>query len=146
LVETLQYTKLLEMVQFFGSIELDAMNVSKVDSITVLLLKNTSRAPDEKCGSGSLLVLEYRIKQKFGYSMKCVDDPAAIYALLCPPHTSSAQCLAATLVYNYEVAKKEDNHLVWAIVTTVAAGIFFIITLFLLYRVATLRNQGATNK
>jgi len=129
----------------FGSVELDAMNVSKVDSITVLLLKNTTRAPEEKCGGGSLLILGDRIKAKFGYSMKCVDDPTTIYSMLCPQHTSSAQCLAATLVYNYEIKKKADDHLIWAIITTVIAGVFFILSLFLLARVATLRNKGYEN-
>jgi len=123
----------------FGQTELPNMNTSIVTDITILLLRNKTSAPNEVCGSGSLLVLEKRIQDQFNFTAKCIDDPTSIYALLCPPHTQvSAQCLAATLVYTYETqnnAAQRDR--AWAIAATVIAGVLLLVVLILLVRMRT---------
>jgi len=118
----------------FSQIEIPNMNTSKVQSIAILLLKNPTNAPGEVCGQGSLLVLQNEIYQKFGFNSTCLDEPGDIYDLFCPPGTSSAQCLAATLVYTRALAAdsgSNDNDRPWAISTTVLMGIFFVIILVL---------------
>jgi hypothetical protein len=62
--------------------------------------------------------------------------------MLCPEHTQvSAQCLAATLIYNYETPGGNE-FLIWAIVATVIAGVLFILVLLLLARVGTYAVKG----
>lgn len=117
----------------FSQIEIPNMDTSKIQSMSILLLKNPTKAPDEVCGQGSLLVLQNEIYQKFGFNSTCVDEPGDIYDLFCPDGTSSAQCLAATLVYTRAlVASPEiEDDRPWAIATTVLMAVFVLITLVL---------------
>jgi ADP-ribosyl cyclase 1 len=127
----------------FSQTELPNMSTDNVTDITILLLKNHTSAPDEVCGKGSVLVLESRIKQKFNFMPKCIDDPQKIYSLLCPRSTQvSAQCLAATLVYTYET-QNNDKRLIWPIVMSAVAGVLFIIVLILLSRLLSHKRKGS---
>eukprot|EP00026_Physarum_polycephalum_P006533 Phypoly_transcript_06581.p1 GENE.Phypoly_transcript_06581~~Phypoly_transcript_06581.p1 ORF type:complete len:326 (+),score=29.03 Phypoly_transcript_06581:669-1646(+) len=126
----------------FYQTELPNMNTSIVTDITILLLRNLSAAPDELCGQGTLLILEDLIQKKFNFTPKCLDEPKAIYALLCPEHTQvSAQCLAATLVYAYETAHSLNYHS-WAIAATVVAGVLFVLVLILVVRMFLTARKG----
>jgi len=116
----------------FSQIEVPNMNVSKITSINILVLVNLTTAPNEVCGQGSLLVLQNQIYDKFGFNSTCEDDPEAIYNLFCPPGITSAECIAATLVYNGPaIAAGNNQDQSWAISTTVLLGVFFLATLIL---------------
>jgi len=113
----------------FHLIELPAMNVSLITSIRILLLANTTRAPTEKCGSGSLLDLHNEIVAKFHFEPECVDDPEKIIGVLCDGgQDNTPECLAA-----YMTARDENRDglsaratLVWAIFTTCLSAVLLI--------------------
>jgi len=126
----------------FGQTELPNMNPGIVTDITILLLRNSTSAPNEKCGHGTLLTLERMIQTKFNFTPKCIDEHKRIYSLLCPENTAvSAQCLAATLVYAYETAHALDYH-AWAIATTVLTGVLFVLVLVLVARMYRSGTKG----
>jgi len=121
----------------FAQTELPSMNVTLVESVTILLLANYSIAPGEKCGNGTLSVLADVVKTKFGFSPTCIDDAQAIYKILCPDaNTNTPECLAASLAVTQEsgTPKKEQVYLIWALVATVAAAAFIVLTAYFAIR------------
>jgi len=52
--------------------------------IVIIQLKNTTLAPDELCGKGSLLTLAARIEERFNFTPKCIDDPK-VWSISSPP-------------------------------------------------------------
>jgi len=114
----------------FHQIELPNINASRVTDARVLLISNLTLAPNEKCGSGSLLTLAEDLKAKFGFEPECLDDPALIYDILCPDdNTATAQCLAAALA-------REDNpnnatvYFVWALSTTIGCAALLVLVVY----------------
>jgi hypothetical protein len=126
----------------FGQTELPNINPNNVTDITVLLLKNSTLAPNERCGSGTLLTLVSVIQQRFNFTPTCIDEPQAIYALLCPRNTQvSAQCLAATLVYTYSTSSPQSDF-AWAVAATAVAGFLFLVVVVLLARMRGSSTKG----
>jgi hypothetical protein len=115
-----------------------------VSSVTALVLKNTTLAPKEHCGSGSLLALQDAVKAKFNFSLTCIDDPTELFILFCPPGVVSAQCMAASLVYQHETSNT-INHQTWAISATVVAGVLFILLVVVIIWASLKARKGYTS-
>ncbi len=66
----------------FYTIELPSMNPAQVKSMTLLLITNTTAAPDEVCGRGSLIDFSAAVKAKLDFTPTCVDDPVVSFLSL----------------------------------------------------------------
>lgn len=91
------------------------MNASLVESITILLIKNTTA--NEVCGQGSLVELDAAIHRKFGpdFPVHCIDDPEVVIFLLCSKNPDSPEC-------KYTQKHAESVDLPLPIFIAVAAG------------------------
>jgi len=118
----------------FYQIELPSLNRSKVTNATVLLISNKTLAPNEVCGSGTLLELNDMMQKHLNFTPLCVDDPQKIYEILCPSDsTGTAQCLAATLAYS-ESQKQNDKEnrifFIWAVGASAVALTLLFATVY----------------
>jgi len=122
----------------FYQVELPNIDKNQVTGVQVLLIVNLTQAPDEKCGSGSLVALAHDLKEKFGFAPNCTDNPLDIYELLCPDGaTATAECLAATLAYNQydpEAGAKERLYLIWALTASVVCAAMLVLVVYFAIR------------
>jgi len=128
----------------FYLIELPTMNTTLVSAITILLLANTTRAPNEKCGSGSLKDLHNDIYTKFQFLPKCVDDPNKIIDILCNDgQENTPECMAAYMTAHDTPVTPKDSRglLVWAILGSCVSVVLMVAVVLLYINVVKLRNQ-----
>jgi len=118
----------------FSQVELPNINASRVTSATVLLITNLTLAPEEHCGSGSLITLQKELKERLGFEANCIDDPKEIYLILCPQDdTETAQCLAATLAYSEtepSLRTKEHIYFVWALAASITVAALLVLVVY----------------
>jgi len=122
----------------FKLIELPSMNTQTVTNIRILLLINTTSAPLEQCGSGSLKDLSDDIVAKFHFAPTCIDDPEKIIAVLCDEgQENTPECMAA-----YMTAHEESRSiLAWAIIGTCASAVLLVAVIVLVFNIAKMRKQ-----
>jgi len=122
----------------FKLIELPSMNSQAISNIRILLLINTTSAPLERCGSGSLKDLSDEILAKFHFAPTCVDDPEQIIDILCDGgQENTPECTAA-----YMNAHQESRSiLVWAIIGTCMSAVLLVAVIVLVFNIAKMRKQ-----
>jgi hypothetical protein len=122
----------------FYLIELPNINPQAVSSIRILLLVNSTSAPLERCGSGSLKDLSDDIVTKFHFAPTCVDDPEELVNILCSGQENTPECTAA-----YMNAQQEQSRgiLVWAIIGTCTSAVLLVAIIVLVVNIVRIRKQ-----
>lgn len=62
-----------------------------VEKLTVWLQTNETHYPEEKCGSGSLILLQKTIEMK-GIEFECINDPERVVLSFCFIHSENEKC------------------------------------------------------
>jgi len=119
----------------FYTIEYPNLDVSKVTSIRLLVLKNTTYAPDEVCGSGTLQMLSQNIAQRFNFAPTCIDDSQQLISILCDgdAKTAAAECILAVFSHQSQPAPTTSPLVIekWALSTTVILTVAMVLIMSL---------------
>jgi hypothetical protein len=111
----------------FYNIELPSMNKTQITGVTVFLIKNTTLAPQEVCGSGSLVQLSHDVQAQLGIVPTCIDDPQVIRGIFCANNSKSETCVALnSLSPTGSSSSSNTSTLIWAAVLTAVAGVAII--------------------
>jgi len=132
----------------FAQIELPNINPAKVTAIRLLVITDTTNAPQEKCGSGSVNQLYADIVKKFNKVPECVDNPADVLAVLClHQDDNSPECVVASSCTDNNSSDSTDINrglLMWAVMGSGTAAFLALIVVVLTVNVLHLRRGYAT--